>query len=114
MCLPKVSARSKPLAMFSFQKIAVFVVIIAVIWLGFRFVGNLEKQRKAQERLTRPSWLERFRRSASRTGAARAREAGRDATAEVEMVACRVCGDYVAGVGARSCGRVDCPHPPAA
>jgi hypothetical protein len=100
--------------MFSFQKIAVFVIILAVIWLGFRFVGNLEKQRKAQERLARPSWRERFRRSAARTGANRAREAAREPAAEVDMVPCRVCGDYVAGTGARSCGRQDCPYAPAA
>ena len=73
-----VSARSKPHVMFSIQKIAVFIIIIAVVWLGFRFVGNLEKQRKAQERLTRPSWRDRFRRSARKTGAQRAKEAGHE------------------------------------
>jgi|GEM_PF-148100 len=109
-----VSARSKPHVMFSIQKIAVFIIIIAVVWLGFRFVGNLEKQRKAQERLTRPSWRDRFRRSARKTGAQRAKEAGHEAAVEVEMVPCRVCGDYVAGVGARACGRQDCPYTPAA
>ncbi len=100
--------------MFSFQKIAVFVVILAVIWLGFRFVGNLEKQRKVQERLARASWRERFRRSTEKTGANRAREAAREPAAEVEMAPCRACGDYVAGKGARACGRHDCPYAPAA
>jgi len=100
--------------MFSLQKIAVFIVIIAVIWLGFRFVGNLEKKRKAEERLSRPAWRERFRRSGRQPAKARAKEAGREPVGDFDMVACRVCGDYVAAAGAGACGRTDCPYPPAA
>ncbi len=36
--------------------------------------------------------------------------AARDPAIEAEdMVACKVCGTYVAANGARSCGRADCP-----
>jgi hypothetical protein len=46
-------------------------------------------------------------------GAERGRTAGtaqRNPRIEAEdMVACTVCGTYVAATGARSCGRADCP-----
>ena len=99
--------------MFSFSKIAVFAVILIALWLGFRLVGTMARQQRMQERMARPSWRERFRRSAQNAGPMRAREAAREQVAEVEMVACRVCGDYVAARGARSCGRQDCPYAPA-
>jgi len=40
----------------------------------------------------------------------RAPGAARNRAIEAEdMVACKVCGTYVAATGARSCGRADCP-----
>ena len=94
--------------MFSIQKLAVFAVVAALIWLAFRFVGNLEKDRKARERLARPGWRERFRRG----GGAKARR-GKGA-GDVEMAVCDACGDYVVAAGAKACGRADCPNPPSA
>jgi uncharacterized protein len=35
--------------------------------------------------------------------------AGNRAVEADDMVACKVCGTYVAATGARSCGRADCP-----
>jgi len=96
--------------MFSMQKIIVFALICAALWLGFRFVGNAARKQKMEERQTRPTLRERMRRSAGSPGSMRAREAAREPVAEVDMVACRVCGDYVAAAGARSCGRQDCPY----
>ncbi len=96
--------------MFSIQKLAVFAVIVAAIWLAFRYVGNLEKTRKARDRLARPGWRERFRR---RRGA-RKKAAAREPAGDVEMVVCGTCGDYVAAAGARACGRAACPYPPSA
>ena len=100
--------------MFSMQKIAVFAIVILVLWLGFRLIASMERQRNMTERMNRPSWRERLRRTAMRAGPMRAREAGREHAAEVDMRPCRVCGDYVAAAGARSCGRRDCPYAPAA
>jgi len=97
--------------MFSFQKLAIFAIILAVLWLGFRFVGNLEKKRKAEERLTRPSWRERFSRGGRKPGVEKARAGAREPVGDVDMIACRVCGDYVAAAGAKACGRTDCPYP---
>ncbi len=100
--------------MFSVQKIVVFAIICIALWLGFRLVGTMARKQKMDERMARPSWRERFSRSAAKGGAMRAKEAAREPVAEVSMIACRVCGDYVAASGARSCGRQDCPYPPAA
>ena len=90
--------------MFSFQKLAVFGVVVAVLWLGFRFVRTLEKRNREQERMAgkaRRGWFSRrFRNSP-------ARRARRD----VDTVACDVCGAYVAVTGSGTCGRADCPWP---
>ena len=96
--------------MFSMQKIIVFALICAALWLGFRFVGAVARRQKMEERKAKPSLRERLRRSAGHGGPMRAREAAREPVAEVDMVACRVCGDYVAAAGASSCGRKDCPY----
>jgi uncharacterized protein len=95
--------------MFSVQKLAVFAIIIAALWLGFRLVGKMDKGRKEAERRVRPSWRHRLFAGRSRAGASRDGN-----LADVDMVACRVCGDYVASVGARSCGRPNCPYAPVA
>lgn len=101
--------------MFSIQKLIVFAIIIAAIWLGFRLVSNMDKKRKSEERHVRnarPSWRERFTGRGSAGGAAggsRGTVAG-----QVEMKACPHCGDYVPAVGARSCGKANCPYSPAA
>jgi uncharacterized protein len=91
--------------MFSVQKLVVFAIIVAALWLGFRLIGKMDKGRKEAERRVRPSW--RHRLFGGRTGAAARRG---DNFADVDMVACRVCGDYVASRGARSCGRPNCPY----
>ena len=96
--------------MFSMSKIFVFIIICAALWLGFRFVGTMARKQRMEERMAKPTLRERMRRSAGQPGPARAREAARESVAEVEMVPCRVCGDYVAAAGARSCGRKDCPY----
>jgi uncharacterized protein len=93
--------------MFSIQKLAVFALIAAAIWLGFRLVGKLDKRRREDERAARPARRGGlFRRSGPPADAGTA--------AEVDMVACKVCGDYVPARGAKSCGRPDCPFGAAA
>ncbi|MEM7121758.1 MAG: hypothetical protein AAF563_10810 [Pseudomonadota bacterium] len=97
--------------MFSIQKIVVFAIIIAALWIGFRLVSNMDKKRKAEERQSRRarvSWRDRFRGRGQPQGGA-GRTAG-----QVEMAACRQCGDYVPAAGAKGCGKADCPYPPTA
>jgi len=93
-------------AMFSIQKLAVFALIVAALWLGFRLVGSMDRRRKEGERQARRSGRKRFLRGGGRNGPSEA--------ADVDMVACRVCGDYIPATGARGCGRSDCPYGPAA
>lgn len=90
--------------MFSLQKLAVFALIVAALWLAFRLVGHLERRRRGEEQLRRRPRRRRFR--LWRTGAV-AREDGGD-DGGVETVACPRCGVYVAPNGS-SCSRPDCP-----
>ncbi|MGH6932047.1 MAG: hypothetical protein ACREEE_06380 [Dongiaceae bacterium] len=74
-----------------FQKLALLIMIVVALWYGFKFIGQLERQRRELAR--------------------RAKDAGRTSGAAVEdTVKCPVCGTYVARAGAGSCGRADCPY----
>ena len=80
--------------MFSIQKLIVFAIIIAALWLGFRLVSNMDKKRKAEERQAgrvRSSWFSRF----GRRDRVDAPGASRSAASEVELAACPHCGAYV-------------------
>ena len=92
--------------MFSLQKLAVFALIVAALWLAFRFVGHLERRRRGEERQERLGRRRRFR---LWRGRGVAPEGGKD----VETVACPRCGVYVAP-DRSSCPRPDCPLAPAA
>ena len=78
---------------FSFWKLLILVGAIAVAWFGWRWYQRweLEQQRRADD--TR------------RTGGGAAPR-----LAAEDMVACRVCGVYVAK-SARACARAECPYP---
>ena len=96
---------------FSLQKLLVLAAVIALVWYGFKFVGRLQDQRKADGGLgarasRRPK--RRDRRSTAETRAApRAEPSARDAE---DMVACPVCQAYVQARGATRCDRSDCPY----
>ncbi len=88
---------------FSLQKLLVLAAVIALVWYGFKFVGRLQDQRKADGGLgARPP------RRPKRRGAAPATEP-RAQDAE-DMVACPVCQAYVQARGATRCDRSDCPY----
>ena len=89
--------------MFSLQKLAVFALVVAGLWLAFRFVSHLERRRHMQERLA-PGGARRRRFRLWRT--ARADD-------DLEMDACSRCGAFVAP-DARPCRRRGCPLTPAA
>jgi hypothetical protein len=78
---------------FSFLKLLLLVAVIAFVWFGWRWYQRWElEQRRAEE----------TRRAG---GTAPPRLAAED------MVACRVCGTYVAPKSARACARAECPYP---
>jgi hypothetical protein len=76
---------------FSFWKLLLLVTVIFVAWFGWRWYQRWElEQRNAEAR--------------------RARGPESPRLAAEDMVACRVCGVYVAK-SARACGRAECPFP---
>ena len=88
---------------FSLQKLLVLAAVIALVWYGFKFVGRLQDQRKADGGLGA-----RAARRPKRRGSAPATEP-RAQDAE-DMVACPVCQAYVQARGATRCDRSDCPY----
>ncbi len=88
---------------FSLQKLLVLAAVIALVWYGFKFVGRLQDQRKADGGLGA-----RAARRPKRRGSAPATEP-RAQDAE-DMVACPVCQAYVQVRGATRCDRSDCPY----
>ena len=85
----------------SIQKLLLLVAIVLAVWYGFKLIGRLSDQRKAERRLREQE-------------AARApdpvRPAARSAARTEEMEPCPACGAYVASRKARNCGRPDCPY----
>ena len=78
----------------SFPKLIVLAAIIAAIWYGFRFVGELDKARRQAERVAK-----------------QASQKGRSSVANVEdTVKCRVCDAYVPARQPSRCNRSECPY----
>jgi hypothetical protein len=80
---------------FSFLKLLLLVGVIAFVWFGWRWYQRWElEQRRAEAE----------RRTGGTTDAP-------PRLAAEDMVACRVCGTYVAPRSARACARAECPYP---
>jgi hypothetical protein len=74
----------------SFGKLLVLIVLIAVVWYGFKHVARTEKVRQEAAKKRAPA-------------------AGPRRVEAEDMVKCGACGAYVAARGASNCGRSDCP-----
>ncbi len=86
-------------------KLFLLVLLILVIWYGFKYVNRAEEVRQTFKRAARDAAA----RSQARTqGRGQARRGGPAIKAE-DMVKCRACGVYVTASGASNCGRADCP-----
>ena len=81
---------------FSLSKLVVLLLIIAVVWYGFRFLS-----RRGQS-VGRQQDRDRIGRKA----------ADEDRTTVHDMETCSVCGTFVPATAARACGRDGCPYPP--
>ncbi|HUZ73849.1 MAG TPA: hypothetical protein VMU87_12770 [Stellaceae bacterium] len=81
---------------FSFGKLVVLAVIIAVVWSAFKYAHRIEEIRRA------------VRREAAGRRQAAQRERGPALAAE-DLVKCARCGAYVAAHSTAACGRADCP-----
>ncbi len=71
------------------------MVIVAVIWYGFRWADRISKQRGKRE-----------------IGRDEADAATPAETADAEdMAKCEICGTFVPARGVQDCGREGCPYP---
>ncbi|HEX6956784.1 MAG TPA: hypothetical protein VF194_02275 [Ferrovibrio sp.] len=71
-------------------KFLLLILVIAAVWYGYRYVNRKEQ-----------------------TGARVAPAPAQPRVKAEDLVACRICGAYVAEATAKSCGRQDCPYPQA-
>ncbi len=79
----------------SLGKSLLLVLLVVIVWYGFKYVARVEAIRRAlREELRR------------RQGGAAPR---RPTIPAEDLVKCAQCGAYVAARGATSCGRADCP-----
>ena len=76
--------------MFSLPKLLLLVAIIALVLLGFRLLGRVDRLRQANERQNRAKPAPRLE-------------------AE-DLIKCARCGVYVSPAGGVDCDRADCPH----
>lgn len=81
----------------SLTKLLVLVVVVLVVWYGFKLVNRLDAARKSEAKL--------------RAYEREKEEEMRKARGEVEeMKACGQCGAYVPASHPMNCGRADCPY----
>ncbi len=81
---------------FSPGKLLVFVLLFAVVWIGFRYTSRVEAIRRT------------LREELKRRQEAQKPQKPRGIKAE-DLVKCARCDAYVSAHGATSCGRADCP-----
>ena len=78
----------------SIGKLLVLVVLIGVVWYGFKYAARIEAiRRDVRADVAR-------RQAARRGGSARPVE---------DLVKCAQCGAFVAAEGAKKCGKPNCP-----
>jgi hypothetical protein len=80
---------------FSLGKFLVLVLIIVVVWYGFKYVQRVDEIRRVLR-----SEMNRRRQEAAPRGRSKVTE---------DLVKCQRCGAYVASGSRSSCGRGDCP-----
>jgi len=77
-----------------FTKLLTLVLLVAVVWFGFKFVARVNANAAAKRNeIKEGAGLPRPRPNAE------------------EMVRCPSCNVYVSATKATSCGRPDCPYP---
>lgn len=81
---------------FSLPKLLVLAGLIFAVWQGFKY---LQRRQLVQDK-NRHEKVREARRETQGT-----------ADPVEDMVRCKVCDSFVAGTGAESCGRTNCPYP---
>jgi hypothetical protein len=98
-------------------KLFLLVLLILVIWYGFKFVNRAEAVRETFRRAARDAAARAQARGQmggqmGGQGRGQGRAQGRQGAHAIEaedMVKCRTCGVYVTASGASNCGKPDCP-----
>jgi len=75
-------------------KLLLLILVISGVWYGYRYVNRPQQ-------------------GGGRVPPAPPKPEVKPQMRAEDMTACRVCGTYVAESTAKSCGRGDCPYPPA-
>jgi hypothetical protein len=81
---------------FSFLKLIILALIVIGVWNGFKY---LQRRQEVQDKKRHEKVREARR------------ETQGSADPVEDMVRCSVCDTFVAGNGAKSCGRSGCPYP---
>lgn len=81
---------------FSLPKLLILAGIIFAVWQGFKY---LQRRQEVQDR-NRHDKVRESRRETQGTP-----------DPVEDMVRCKECDSFVAGEGAKSCGRTNCPYP---
>ena len=82
---------------FSLGKLIFTVIVVAVVWYGFKMLNRLGEERR--DKLARQ---DKPVKKSNKTSTS-----NNDAE---DMVACSVCGTFVAPSSVSNCGRNDCPY----
>ncbi len=82
----------------SIQKLIVLAAIVAAVWYGFKFLGRLQEQRKAEAKLHEGKGAKPARKSAA------PKDGGKGGEVE-DLVQCPSCGAYI-----QAGSRCDCGH----
>jgi hypothetical protein len=88
----------------SLQKLIVLGLVVAVVWYGFKFLGRLQEQRKAEAKLREQGGGKPAHKAAAGSGAKSGESRAQGGDVE-DLVACPSCGAYVRAGGTCSCGR---------
>ncbi len=86
---------------FSLTKLIFTVLVIVVIWKGFKFFGRLQDIKTSVRKAENLK-----RRAAAQAGV----KAAKPPDKTEDMTECPVCATFVVASGAEACGRGDCPY----
>ncbi|MAO93118.1 MAG: hypothetical protein CMM78_06125 [Rhodospirillaceae bacterium] len=89
-----------------FLKTVLLVVIVAVIWFGFRHFERRDRVAKGNRRTGERSFGERLAKSVrEKTGGT-----SKDTGAIEDTEPCPTCGSFVSVTGVSNCGKPNCPY----
>jgi ribosomal protein L32 len=90
-------------------KLFLLLLLILVIWYGFKFVNRAEQVRQTFQRAAREAAERGQARNQARDQRRTRARRGDTAIKAEDMIKCSVCGVYVTASGATNCGKPNCP-----